>query len=104
MERKSKTGKLFKQCADSRPYKTHRIKLMYGFADDILTGRKTFEVRKNDRGYQTGDHVIFKVITKGGEACKEHPLNSREYEITYVIDSWGIKIGYVVFGIKEAEV
>ena len=80
--------------------RTHRIKLLDEFADDVLEGRKPFEIRENDRGYQKGDHVIFEVITKGGAACAQHQLNGREYEITYVLNGWGIKNGYVVFGIR----
>ncbi len=81
--------------------KTHRIKLLNEFADDVLEGRKLFEIRENDRGYQKGDHVIFEVISKSGAVCPQHRLNDREYEITYVLSGWGIKNGYVVFGIKE---
>ena len=83
--------------------RTHRIKLLDEFADDVLEGRKTFEIRKNDRGYQKGDHVIFEVITKSGAVCTQHHLNYREYEITYVLSGWGIKNGYVAFGIKEVK-
>lgn len=117
----NKTGKFLKQWGDAmegkipmpqeaekqpevKPtYRTHRIKLLDEFADDVLEGRKPFEIRENDRGYQKGDHVIFEVITKGGTACTQHQLNGREYEITYVLNGWGIKNGYVVFGIREAE-
>ena len=83
--------------------RTHRIKILDEFADDVLEGRKPFEIRENDRGYQKGDHVIFSVITKAGMDCKDHGLNSKEYEITYILNGWGIKNGYVVFGIREAE-
>lgn len=103
MEGKIPPPQVGKPEAEKRTYRTHRIKLLDEFADDVLEGRKPFEIRENDRGYQKGDHVIFEVITKAGEACKEHQLGSREYEITYVINGWGIKNGYVVFGIKEAE-
>ena len=41
--------------------KTHKIKIDEEFADAVLCGDKNFEIRKNDRGYQKGDHVIFDV-------------------------------------------
>ena len=31
---------------------THRLKVLIKYADAIMNGTKTFEVRKNDRGYR----------------------------------------------------
>lgn len=76
----------------------HELKLKEDFADAITDGRKTFEVRRNDRGFQTGDRVRFKVVDALGFET-EHPLNGREMRITYVLSGWGIKEGYVVFGV-----
>ena len=39
--------------------KQHKLKLLENFADDVLMGYKTFEIRENDRGYQKGDTVKF---------------------------------------------
>ena len=80
--------------------KLHKIKLREEFADAVLCGDKTFEVRENDRGYQKGDLVQFIVI----DECQltiSHPLTKETYRITYVLGGWGIKEGYVVFGIKN---
>lgn len=35
--------------------KTHRLKVFIKYADAIMNGTKTFEIRKNDRGYEVGD-------------------------------------------------
>ena len=78
----------------------HRIRLLETFADAVLDGRKNFEVRENDRGYQRGDLVEFLVVNKLGNRVN-HPLNSKLFEITYVLSGWGIKDGYVVFGISR---
>lgn len=80
--------------------KVHNIKLYEDFADDVLNGRKNFEIRENDRGYQTGDKVKFTVIQHNGISCY-HKLKDRTFEITYVLSGWGLKDGYVVFGIKD---
>ena len=69
------------------------------FADAVISGQKTFEVRKNDRNYQRGDHVIFTAVVNGKKI--NHPINKEQYEITYVLSGWGLKDGYVVFGIKR---
>ena len=77
----------------------HNIKLQKEFADAVMEGDKNFEVRYNDCGYQKGDMVIFHVMD--GIFQISHPLNYKNYEITYVLNGWGIKENYVVFGIRE---
>lgn len=79
----------------------HCIKILDTFADAVYRGEKTFEVRGNDRGYQRDDTVAFTVIRKDGTENIYHELYGRKYVITYVLSGWGIKDGYVVFGIKE---
>lgn len=86
--------------------KTHEIKLSIDFLEPVLFGDKQFEIRKNDRGYQKGDRVHFKVV--GTDSIEMARLNNEikalekiEYEITYVMSGWGIENGYVVFGIDE---
>lgn len=80
--------------------KVHEIKLNIEFCDAVLNGEKTFEIRNNDRGYQKGDHVRF----IAWDICStEHPITKKEYEITYVINGWGLQDGYVVFSIKECD-
>lgn len=81
---------------------THTIKLEEQFCDVVLNGDKRFEIRYNDRVYQKGDHVKFISVAKTGLRTY-HVIDSREYEITYVLSGWGIKEGYVAFGIKEVE-
>lgn len=82
--------------------KVHHIKINENFAEDVLNGRKNFEIRINDRGYQTGDRIKFEVINKL-KTRTYHRLDEIEFEITYVLSGWGLKDGYVVFGIKQKE-
>lgn len=81
---------------------THQLKIWESFANCVLDGSKTFEVRKNDRGFQKGDIIDFVVMDDGG-VCHNyfHQLNGKRYEITYVLSDWGIEKGYVALGIKE---
>ena len=79
----------------------HELKIYKSFADAIISGDKTFEVRHNDRGFQKGDKVRFKVEDLQ-EKREDHPISEKLYEITYVLNSWGINEGFVVFSIKEA--
>lgn len=62
--------------------KTHRLKVLVKYADAIMNGTKTFEVRKNDRGYEVGDKIVFDVVTNEGYfvgAAARHPLNGAAY-------------------------
>lgn len=78
--------------------KTHYIKILDSFADDVFCGRKRFEIRKNDRGYQAFDSVIFSVVNKHGKPVN-HPLNDCKLMITYVLNGYGLKDGYCAFGL-----
>lgn len=81
--------------------KCHHIKLSIQFCGDVLNGNKCFEVRENDRGYQKGDLVQFEPYDPN-KLC-HHPIEDRTYVITYVLNGWGLKNGFVAFGIKEAK-
>ena len=82
----------------------HNLKLNKEFADAVLSGEKNFEIRENDRGFQKGDHIVFRVINPKdlySSTYEDHPLNDKEFEIGYVINGWGLKNGYVAFSIRE---
>ena len=78
----------------------HEINIDKSYADAIVDGRKKFEVRLNDKGYNAGDKVKYEVYEGGFIYC-EHPLNQCVYDITYVHSGLGMKENYVVFGIDE---
>lgn len=80
----------------------HELKIMKPFADAILDGRKTFEVRTNDRGFNAGDTVKFKCVDMLNFWIP-HKIEGMPYRITYVLSGWGLTDGYVAFGIEEVE-
>lgn len=65
-------------------------------ADDILSGRRTFDIRENTQCFQKGDRIRFKPV-------EEHSIKSRTYEVSYVLSGYGLKNGFVCLGIKEVE-
>lgn len=79
---------------------THVLKISKPYADAIAEGKKNFEVRLNDRGYNAGDEVSF-IVKEGGLTVFNHPLCDKKFEIIYVHSGLGLKEEYVVFGIKE---
>lgn len=78
----------------------HELKIKETFFKAIKTGEKTFEIRENDRGFQRGDLIRFKVIH---DEIKDTTLYRVDdlYEITYVLSGWGLKSGYVALGIRR---
>lgn len=82
----------------------HILKLNERFAGEVLTGRKRFEIRFNDRCFQRGDEVKFIVVNDEpvkNEIAEE--LEGRLYRITFVVTGYGLKEGFVVFGFEEIE-
>lgn len=81
----------------------HHLKIKEEFADAIVRGEKTFEIRINDRGFQKGDLIEFTTVQEDLPFPDCHPIHNRTYEITYVMNGWGLKNEYVVFGIREED-
>ena len=83
--------------------KVHEVKIYESYADDVLSGEKTFEIRNNDRGYQKGDRIKFNVMHEGRAFLLPSDMVLPEYEITYVHSGLGMKEGYVALAIKAVE-
>lgn len=83
--------------------KIHQLKILDCFANEIISGNKMFELRKNDRGYQKGDYICFTVLSDESGKEIKHAINTRLYEITCVLSGWGLMDGYVALGIREAD-
>lgn len=85
--------------------KTHRLKVFIKYADAIMSGTKTFEVRKNDRGYEVGDKIVFSVVSNEGISVGDavrHPLNGATYRIDYILDDFeGLAQKYVALAISK---
>lgn len=86
---------------------THEIKIYKEYADAIISGKKTFEIRRNDRHYMLGDKVHFYEVLAGGRPF-EHPITDKLYEITYILYEntlgfGGLKADWCVFSIKEVQ-
>ena len=87
--------------------KTHRLKVFIKYADAIMSGAKTFEIRKNDRDYEVGDKIVFDVVTNEGYAvgsAARHPLNGATYRIDYILDGFeGLAQKYVALAISKVD-
>ena len=74
----------------------HRLKIAPQYFKDLVSGVKTFEVRRNDRNFKVGDIVTLEEYKDGN-----YTSNYVNAEITYILDDHKYcKEGFVVFGIK----
>lgn len=86
---------------------THYLKTWPAYFDAVARGDKTFEVRKNDRAFQTGDTLVLEYFDP---ASPPQPFPSAmrsalQRRVTFVLPGgeFGIEPGYVVMGLAEAE-
>jgi Domain of unknown function (DUF3850) len=78
----------------------HELKTHPQYFQAVLDGKKTFEVRLNDRNYQVGDELLLKEYDP---ITKEYTGKvSKLYEITYILDDsfLALKPKYVVFSFR----
>ncbi len=85
------------QAAGQQPKeRTHYIRLAATYYDDVKAGIKTFELRKNDRDYRTGDILEMNEFTDGRNTGRV--IRCR---VTYMLEEYtGLTDGYCILGIK----
>ena len=76
--------------------KTHELKIKPQYFKDVISGLKTFEVRKNDRNFEVGDIITLREFENGKFTGK-----SINVEIDYILnDEEYCKESYVVLGFR----
>ena len=79
--------------------KIHEIKIYPQYYKAIMSGEKTFELRKNDRNYQVGD--ILNLKEWDGENYTGHSTMRRVSYIYKGTDKYGLSKGYCILSIKK---
>ena len=75
----------------------HRLKLAKMFFDAVDTGKKSFELRKNDRNYQIGDVLELHEMNDGEETGR-----ITEKQVIYILEGFkGLEEGYCILGLEE---
>lgn len=101
------TAKRLKEMEDEKKMETlptdigkeqniHQIRLAKSYFDDVANKIKTFELRKNDRGYKKGDILEMMEFTDG-----KYTGRSVKALVTYILEDYtGIEEGYCIMAIK----
>jgi hypothetical protein len=79
----------------------HELKIQEVFYDAVLSGKKTFEIRINDRSYQAGDEVILRCVNDIG--MDKIGMDKIYAEIGYV-SHYQQKENWCVFSLNNIEV
>ena len=73
----------------------HEVKILPVYFEPVLKGTKTFEIRKNDRGYCVGDSILFREWEDGQYSGRE-----ALFDVTYLLKDFdAISKDYVVMSI-----
>ena len=78
---------------------THELKILPQYYKEIISQRKTFEIRKDDRNFQVGDRLFL----REWDGEKYTGRLTRNREITYILrdaEKYGLKEGYCILGIQ----
>ena len=80
----------------------HELKTLPIYFEEVIEGRKSFEVRKNDRNFKVGDMLA---LNEYDAEKKEYTGNSCLVYVDYILkDENYCKNGFVIMAIKPCEV
>lgn len=80
--------------------KVHELKLVAIYFSDVATGLKSFELRRNDRGFKVGDALRLNEYSAGKATGRYIKA-----DIVYMLENYsGLQEGYCILGINVTEV
>ena len=80
-------------------HKQHEIKIVASYYEDVVSGKKSFELRKNDRGYKQGDSLKMLEFKDG-----KHTGRTIDADIIYMLEDYtGLTEGYCILGIRVTD-
>lgn len=92
--------------------KLHELKILHEYLVDVDLGKKTFELRKNDRDYQVGDLIRFIDIREDDSTANKNQIEpnideNTLYRITYIlkdVEKYGLDKDYCILAIKKLDI
>jgi hypothetical protein len=83
----------------------HDLKVWPDYFARLLDGSKTFEIRKNDRGYQAGDTLRLREYDPAGDhdTCMEKTCSRRRYTGREITRRVGFVAAGTLFGLELGE-
>lgn len=96
--------------------KVHELKIKEEYYKEVALGRKTFELRKDDRDYEVGDLIkfnkgLFNPYKYDGKSDMVEEYYPRPedtlFQITYIlrnVPEYGLDKDYCILGLKRVEI
>lgn len=78
--------------------KTHHLKTWPNFFNEVASGVKTFEIRKNDRDFREGDILVLQEWLPGNQEYSGRELTRR---VAYLLIGWGLQPDYVCMSLGD---
>ena len=76
---------------------THELKILPRWFEDVQSGRKNFEIRRNDRDFKIGDYLLLKEWERGKYTGREI---TRKIQYIYLGDgTYGLSDDYCILGL-----
>jgi ASC-1-like (ASCH) protein len=79
----------------------HNLKTLPPYFDDVKSGKKNFELRRNDRDFQEGDTLILEEYNPCNELFG-YTGRVVQAKVSYVLKNcskYGLKDGYCILGL-----
>jgi len=84
----------------------HELKVWPEYFQALLTGEKTFEIRKDDRGFVVGDVLFLREYSPGPDEYTGREIWRR---VTYILKgddptafAFGLRAGFVAMALEKA--
>jgi hypothetical protein len=82
-------------------HRIHFLKIWPIYFEAVVDGRKSFEIRQNDRGFQVGDDILLQEWSPEYESYIGREVR---VVITYLLDfPAGLRDGFVCMSISKLE-
>lgn len=83
----------------------HELKTWPEYFQAVMRGDKTFEVRKDDRGFKVNDEVLLKEFYPPTDKAELQGYTGRiiHRRVSYVLrgGNFGLEWGYVILGLQK---
>lgn len=86
----------------NRPAMVHDLKCWTGMFEDMFNGRKTFDLRKDDRGYREGDLLRQREFIAADDTGGVYTGRELRQRVTYVMRGpmLGLQAGWVIMSVE----
>ena len=79
----------------------HDLKIMPKYFDDVVSGKKNFEIRRNDRDFKVGDILLLREYERGRYTGRE--IRKKVKYVYYGDGTFGISEEFCIMGLKDGD-